>query len=177
MTKHGGRHLLYLLGVPGVGKSTLMARLVQGKRRRVRLDPFAHTVYEDGLVQLGRERADFSGTDSLSMSVMPKAIAALEAGAWPRIVAEGDRLASAKYFQAAEDAGYSLVVVLLEAPEEVCAERRAERGSAQDPSWMAGRRTKVARLAEWVTLWLDAREPVELLAEQLAGQPVFRTEG
>src|ERR1700757_2983373 len=104
-------NLLYLIGEPGVGKTALMAELVKGRSRRVRTQPFAHTVYEGGLVQLGRERSNgYGGTDSLSMSVSPLAIAALENHIWPKIVGEGDRLAHGKFFDAAKEYGYDLEV-------------------------------------------------------------------
>lgn len=170
-------NLLYLIGEPGVGKSTLMAELVKGKRRRVMTKPFAHTVYEDGLVQLGRERSNgFSGTDALSMSVSPLAITTLQSGAWPRIVGEGDRLAHAKFFDGVLAAGYALEVVLLEAPSFVLKHRRRERGSNQDASWLAGRATKVRNVADkYTTTTLDATLPVADLADLLRDYPVFQS--
>lgn len=168
--------LLYLIGEPGVGKSAVMAELVKGRRRRLMLKPFAHTVYEDGLVQLGRERANgFSGTDALSMSVSPTAIAALQAHYWPRIVAEGDRLAHGKFFDAAKEAGYHLEVVLLEAPQFILTKRRQARGSNQDATWLQGRATKVANVArDYATMTVDATVPAEEIAAKLRERcPVF----
>ncbi len=169
------KQLLYIIGQPGVGKSALMAELVKGQRRRVITKPFAHTTYEDGLVQLGRERANgFSGTDALSLSVQPQVIKALKDHVWSRVVGEGDRLANGKFFTAAQEAGYSLEVILLEASQFVLNHRRKERGSNQDPVWLKGRASKVQNLKTWVTLTLDATLPVTELADQLKGHPVFR---
>lgn len=167
-------NLLYIIGTQGVGKSALVAELVKGKKRRVVPKPFVHTVYEGGLVQLGRERANgFSGTDALSMSVSPSAIAALESGAWPRVLAEGDRLAHPKFFDAAKSAGYNVDVVLLTAPQFVLTKRRQERGSNQKESWVQGRVTKIERLDSYVTIRLDATAPVTGLAKELQNHPVF----
>lgn len=168
-------NLLYIIGPPGVGKSTLVAELVRGRKRRVKTEPFAHTVYEGGLVQLGRERGNgFSGTDVLSMSVSPQAIAMLQSGAWPNIIAEGDRLSHAKFFDAAKEAGYHVDVVLLTAPQFVLTKRRQERGSDQDPNWLAGRDTKARNVAQaYATRMLDATLPVAELAKQLQDHPVF----
>jgi len=169
-------NLLYIIGEPGVGKSTLMAELVKGRRRRLMTKPFAHTVYEGGLVQLGRERSTgFSGTDALSMSVSPQAIAALESGAWPRVLGEGDRLAHAKFFDAAKAAGYDLEVILLEAPKFVLTKRRQARGSNQDPTWLQGRATKVQNVAEkYATMAIDATLPVAMIAALLKEHPIFK---
>jgi dephospho-CoA kinase len=165
--------MLYLIGVPGCGKSTLMARLVQGRRRRVYPKPFAYTQYEGGIVQLGRERAKFSGTDALSMSVQPVAIAMLETQEWPKVLGEGDRLANSGFFQAARDAGYELDIVLLECPPELAAARCVARGSNQDEKWLKGRYTRIQNLRPLATTTLDASLSTEQLAVQLSTHPIF----
>lgn len=167
-------NLLYLIGVPGSGKSTLAARLVQGRRRRVRDHPFVHTVYDGGLIQLGRERTAFSGTDVLSFSAQPKVVAALETGMWPKILGEGDRLANASFFGAAARAGYILDVVLVDIPDAVAAERRGTRGSDQNATWLKGRRTKIEGLRRYVALTLDGTRPVDELAAELTTHEILR---
>lgn len=168
--------LLYLIGIPGCGKSAVMAELVRGRRRRVIQQPFVHTEYEDGLVQLGRERKESSGTDVLAMNVQPRVFAMLETGYWPRVVGEGDRLANQRFFEQTRARGYALDVVLLDCPPEVAAERRAGRGSEQDEKWLRGRVTKVENLRPLATAVLDARLPVEQLARALSTHPVLTGE-
>lgn len=176
------RHLLYVIGVPGSGKTTLVRELVLGRRRRVVPKPFAHTVYEDGLVQLGRDRQGHGGTDALSMSVQPHVIAALQAGAWERILAEGDRLANTGFFAAAQGAGYGLTVVLLTLPAEAAAARRSARGTHQDERWLRGRESKVANLWAWAkdnvadVRAFDATLSAAELAALLADHPAIRGE-
>lgn len=167
------RHLLYIIGVPGSGKSTLVAELVKGRASWVESKPFVHTLYEDGLIQLGREREGRSGTDALSMSAQPNVVAALETGMWPRVIGEGDRLTNGKFFEAAREAGYRVDVVLLDAPPDVAAFRRGERGSTQSDSWLKGRETKIEGLRGMASLTLNAELPVTALARMLANHPVL----
>jgi hypothetical protein len=179
--QHTVYRLLYVIGVPGCGKTTLVRSLVLGRRRRVMAKPFAFTTYEDGLVQLGRDRLGHGGTDALSMSVQPSVVAALGARVWQRVLGEGDRLANLAFFEAARDVGYSVDVLHLRVPPEVAAARRAERGTTQDEKWLTGRESKVRNLAERVALTpgmtlipLDGTGPVEALAHELRNHPVVR---
>lgn len=180
-------NLLYLIGVPGSGKTTLMRELVLGRPRRVIQKPFAHTVYEGGLVQLGRDRGTHGGTDALSMSVQPLVVAALETALWPRVIAEGDRLANMTFFEAVMAAGYDLTVAMLEVPGEVASARREGRGTNQDERWLRGRESKVTNL--WaqlgamqaagralplVTVALDGTKSPQALAQELEPHPVIR---
>lgn len=168
-------NLLYIIGVPGSGKTTLVRELVLGRRRRVRTEPFAHTVYEDGLVQLGRDRAMHGGTDALSMSVQPKVLAALQARTWDRVLAEGDRLANVSFLTGARDAGYTVDVALLDVTPELAAERRGQRGTDQDERWLRGRHSKVENLRPLATIVLDGSWSPMLLAAALADHPVIQT--
>jgi dephospho-CoA kinase len=166
--------LLYLIGVPGCGKTTLARELVLGRRRRVRPHPFAHTLYEDGLVQLGRDRAGHGGTDALSMSVQPRVVAALESGLWQRVLGEGDRLANRAFFDAAMVAGYHIDIALIDVPAELAAERRAARGTHQDERWLKSRESKIENLRPLVTTVLDGTLAPAVLAARLREHPVIR---
>lgn len=145
-------NLDYLVGVPGAGKSTLVEAVTAGvPRKAATLASVPVVVYDGGMVELGRRRDSFSGTDALSMSIQPKAINLLTilAGAdaaWHRLFGEGDRLANLNFLLAAREAGWHVTLLHLDVPEEVAAERRRERGSKQTETWLKGRRTKVARL-------------------------------
>jgi len=166
--------LLYIIGIPGAGKSELAGALVRGRRRRVQHLPVLHTVYEDGLVQLGRERFRFSGTDAMSMSVAPRVVEVLKTGVWDRVLGEGDRLTTRGFFDAAATAGYAVDVALVDTPPELAAERRASRGSDQNDAWLRGRATKIRNLREYVTIVLDGRKPVNELVTDLRYHRVFR---
>lgn len=164
--------LIYLIGVPGAGKSTLLAAALQGcPAVEVQAEPggFALTVYPPAVCQIGRVRKAFSGTDALSLSVQPQVVAWLPHAPFPVIVAEGDRLGNARFFEAARQV-VALTVVLLDLDPDEAGARRAERGSSQDSIWLKGRASKVRALRPFVGLTLDAALPVEALAAQLLDQ-------
>lgn len=146
-----GLTLVYLIGPPAAGKSTLMAALTAGCQRHARTDPLAHDVLVDpheGVAlgaELGRRRARFAGTDALAMNVARRAEAFVAAAPYPLILAEGDRLAYAGFLSLAA-AHYGVHLVHLDVPEEVTTTRCVARGSHQDGSWRRGRATKAARL-------------------------------
>lgn len=173
-------NLLYLVGPPAAGKSTLMAELTRGCQRTQLKDPIAHQGLIDpatGLMvgaELGRARADFPGTDTLPMGVSPLACDWLRSGHAPGFVlAEGDRLAHMGFLMAAAEGGYRVTVGLLCAPPEVLDARCAARGSTQNEAWRRGRGTKATRLADvalaagYVVARLDAQQPTEYMARFL----------
>jgi hypothetical protein len=169
-----GTHLVYVIGVPGAGKTTLVRAALAGWHRV----PVASSVPHEQMVtpagvtvgaHLGVDRAPFGGTDTLSMSIQPKAVAWLAALHYRVVLGEGDRLGTASFFAAAAALpGVRLTVVLLDCPPVLAAARRAGRTpAAQDPVWVAGRMTKVARLAAAADVHLDATRPAAALAGEL----------
>lgn len=172
-------NLLYLIGGPGAGKSTLMGELTGGCGRRPGTDPIAHDILTNAAgdpvgVELGRRRDDFPGTDALPMNVSPAACIWVQSGLGPGLLlAEGDRLAHMRFFDAARAGGYRVTVAYLDASGGLLASRCAARGAAQDTSWRKGRASKAARLAEiapllgHTVLTLDASQPPAILVKQL----------
>lgn len=154
---NAGKRLLYLVGEPGAGKSSLMARLTEGHprvpvsqgglARDLIVDPPSGEVVA---VELGRRRGAFSGTDALGMAVIGAAEAYLPRCEAPVLLAEGARLGNARFLSAAVRSGYAVTLALLE-HDDAPAWRRgrsARLGKTQDPSWVAGRRTASRRLAD-----------------------------
>lgn len=149
--------LVYLVGPPGAGKSTLMARLTDG---------LARVPTEDGGVprdllmrgpelvgiELGRRRDGFSGTDALHLGIHPTACEWIKTATAPLVLAEGQRLATTGFLEAATSSGRSVELLWLDPPADVCAHRRAVRAArllaaAQAPSFVKGATTRAARLA------------------------------
>ena len=171
--------LTYLIGEPGVGKTTLLTAITDGLPGLAVRRPFARTLYECGVVELGEQHGVHGGTDKLSMSVQPKVIEWAETPDYQDIVAEGDRLSSDSFFQAMADLGYQLTVVHCHAPSAVAAERRLMRAAhhaikPQNPVWLKGRQTKVEKLAyKWKTVAIDTSQPIELLLPIATQLPVL----
>ena len=153
--------LIYLIGYPGSGKSTVMAGALGATRRdgepirtieRVEKQPFAHTIYTDGIIELGRYREVYSGTDTLSLGVQPKVLDWMGKSNAEVIVGEGDRLGNAKFFAAVEAQGRAVQVVYLKCAELVARHQAWDRGSRFNEAWLKGRITKVNRLFEELSL-------------------------
>lgn len=156
---------VYLIGPPGVGKTTLMADLLAGYDRgepiKVPSPPRTTSLTVTPLylvtagaerragVELGYRRKTFSGTDALGMSVNPQAIFWAETGGaniHDQVWGEGARLAN-KGFLLALDRHTDLTVVELVAPRSVLDERCARRGSEQSLSWREGAATRARNLS------------------------------
>ncbi|QHB37138.1 hypothetical protein QDA03_gp03 [Microbacterium phage Terij] len=159
---------LYLLGAPGVGKSTAMATWLDSRDMAVAPDPsrvkgklVGHGLYnvltgDTQGVYLGRMREDFPGTDGLSMAVAPDArawagtLSRRHEGGMNYVVGEGQRLGNPGFLTALAENTW-LTIVLLSAHPDALTARRDERGSTQSPSWMQGAATQARNTFQEMT--------------------------
>lgn len=173
------RHALYVVGVPGVGKSTLVSALTKDWSYTQATKPVAHAIYEEpGVVELGKKREGFPGTDTLSMSAITLVDPWVREEWWPQdlLLGEGDRLAVDRMFTALEEGGWNLVIAYLWDDEGLAGDRRIARAAAlgtplQNKIWLRGRETKVAKLVErWQhrTVILRASWELDILTNTLA---------
>lgn len=173
--------LVYLSGEPGIGKSTLMARITDPWQRypqpptpgapardllvaHARPDPDSDSPAPRSgpvAVELGRHRDHFGGTDALPSAVIGAACAYLDSGQAateaPLLLAEGARLANRRFLTRAVDAGWQVTLVHLYGTGIARARRhrRAEQLARppQNESWVKGRHTAAVNLVNGAPSW------------------------
>lgn len=164
--------ILAVGGNPGVGKSTLFRFLIsnlgEGVLKRHGVVDY-HLFGSVAILGKYAEGEDFGGTDKLSMSCFDDAeefisTAALEG--IDSVAYEGDRLFCSRFLKYCSDWG-NLRPIVLTAQPSVLSKRRNERslkvGSAQNPTWLKGRETKVAKISNEFLV-----EELEVQTEQTA---------
>lgn len=150
------KQLVYLIGSPGSGKSTLMSTLTwrwtrtpaeTGLTRDLLSCPVTSALEA---VELGRKRPQFAGTDALGQSVIAAAIQwMIEQTETDLVFAEGARLGNRRFLASSAAAGYAVLLGFLDHPNTPVWRLARERslGRSQNASWVAGRGTAARNLA------------------------------
>lgn len=174
---------LYILGGPGSGKSTLMARLLEGwapgpYTKLTTRELFGHPLVGPNLelgMYLGRIRPEYPGTDALSLSVAPQALIWLESldPQLSVVFGEGARLAHASFLEKLDQTTDLLVVHLEVSPEESLRRREQRGGKLLTEKYVLAATTKAANTARACadavirTLLLDGSRDTEELAQEI----------
>lgn len=181
---------LFVVGAPGIGKTTLVRALM------ARLDPreTRYLVYPKWTVAPGvfaaaghYDGGTFDGADTVPYNGVEAALDFWSnqlADDCPLTILDGDRFSHegvVRYFDRSSVRGQyrngpdvGVAIALLSAPDSLCQARRDARGSKQNASWVAGRVTKARRFAEGFaspaspTIKVDASLPtLAMLADLL----------
>lgn len=151
--------LIYMIGAPGSGKSTAMRAATKHLQRvpwydddYVARDLLLSPAGDLVAVELGKRRGDFAGTDALGMSVIGQAeeyLATLPEQP-PIVLAEGARLANARFLRFALDQGMDVSLLYLDNPQagRWRSDRALKLGKTQNEAWAKGRATAAANLAD-----------------------------
>ena len=144
-------------GAPGTGKTTAMNLIMENLKGHI--VPFeylklvkGYRYIEEKTVILGVYNGEtFSGTDKLSMAVVPQAIQFIKFFAklrptW-KVIFEGDRLYTKKFFDSIAKK-CDLTLIELYTDEETKQNRYRERKSNQSEKWLKGRKTKLNNVAK-----------------------------
>jgi thymidylate kinase len=167
--------LTHIIGVPGAGKSTVM-RAVIGEPLEESAVPVRHRRCPGGM-EIGTPPSDThgGGADGLRIDELGERslFPWLRTVPSPLLYVEGGRLFKRSFFQAAAAAGYRVLVVHLDVPDDVAAARVAARTAGRRtpyrPQFVLGRRTAIENLtAHWPTVVVDATLPVEQVARQVS---------
>ena len=171
------RTAAFIVGAPGVGKTTALAAL---------LDPFGTQLVPSPKWTLCSPVAmvgHYTGASHDGGDTVPYNGAQAALDFWrdylltdPSLVAfvfDGDRFSTANVLsfvmEHAEKNDVDVCCVYLDASQEALDERRAARGSTQDPAWMKGRGTKAARFAEKLGSKTTTVDTTALDVEQVQG--------
>lgn len=140
--------VVYLIGLPGCGKSTVMKGFMEqydwSTERPVDLLD-SHVSGNIRVLGKYEEGETFSGTDRLSMAVSPNAVKFVESKPNEFILGEGDRLNNKGFFNACGD---DLTIIHLTVSDDERERRYKERGSDQSEKFIQTVRTKVKNITE-----------------------------
>lgn len=170
---------VYLIGGPGVGKSTVMSALMEGwspggyVRFTVR-EMFGHWLSHEVLgtgAYLGHLRPEYPGTDALSRSVQPHAVswlATLPMLGLSWVFGEGERLGNVAFLTALS-AQSKLRVIHLVADPSILEERRLRRvGKPMTAVYCKAKITQAANVARLVgALEINANQPVQDIVDEI----------
>lgn len=134
--------LIYLIGLPGCGKSTVMKSLMEqlGEFTPDRPIDLLDSHFGGNVRILGKyeEGETFSGTDRLSMAVAPKAIEYFSTNPNEIVIGEGDRLNNKGFFDTFDDK----IIIHLTVSDSERQRRYEERGSDQSDKFIQTVATK-----------------------------------
>ena len=143
------RKAIALIGVPAVGKTTIMRQFlkrINAKPQKVGHIPLLRSttavvlgVYDEG--------ETFAGTDRMSMSIQPKVEEFLSKEWKGHVVFEGDRLGNLSFFRyVSKLPDTDLFVFVVTAKPETVTARHHQRKDCQTQTFLQSRATKVNNL-------------------------------
>jgi hypothetical protein len=148
--------ILFLVGAPGVGKTTLARLLLEPDPYLVQKPKW--TVGETICAAGHYTGGTFDGADMVPYNGAKDALAywAQNLKSKKLTIFDGDRFSNANTLAFLKNEGARITCVHLEVDDAELTRRREQRGSKQNASWMLGRKTKARRFAESIESYMFA---------------------
>lgn len=166
------RSVLFIVGPPGVGKTTLVRAVLGMPLAFIEKPKWTLAV---GMCAAGHYKGEtFDGADRVPYNGVDEALKYWEKELQDRRVTifDGDRFSYPKVVERlCKATDVSPKCVILRASNAALTERRAQRGSNQNESWMKGRVTKSEKFftafAGAASISLNAEKPTKTMAAEL----------
>jgi hypothetical protein len=175
--------VLFLLGSPGVGKTSLARRLLgmdRGREPTLLWRP--KWSFTDTVCAAGHYKGElFDGADTIPYNGAKEVLEWWSRAflTWPLTVFDGDRMSTKGTLEFLDRFNVQRYAILLQASPLDLIARRLERGSKQNPAWIKGRETKSERFAEQVgaftelnTSLLTMENVYDIVIDELLSQGV-----
>ena len=150
--------VLFLLGSPGVGKTSLARRLLWSGGREPTLLHRPKWSFTDTVCAAGHYKGElFDGADTIPYSGAKEALERWSQMfvTWPLTILDGDRMSTKGTLEFLDRYNVQRYAILLQASPLDLIARRQERGSNQNPAWIKGRETKSERFANQVGAYTE----------------------